>query len=121
MPDCSDLSSGSRVRFPVMMTRLMLVAAMVSAGSFQHSNSLASESTAGIGGTDREIPVVGQKRCGDGTRRDREGAKRVSLPCAVQRPPGVWPRAREARIQARQQLERFSNSGEAAQPADAPA
>jgi hypothetical protein len=34
IPDGSDRSSGSRVRFPVMMTRLMLVAAM-SAGSFR--------------------------------------------------------------------------------------
>src|SRR5918998_170330 len=28
VPDCSDRSSGSRVRFPVRITRLMLLAAM---------------------------------------------------------------------------------------------
>src|SRR4051794_9502072 len=53
LPDWRLRSSGSRVRFPVRTTRLMLVAAMVGRRSFRQFDSLLCESTAGSGGTGR--------------------------------------------------------------------
>src|SRR4051812_19620685 len=128
MPDGSDLSSGSRVRFPVMTTRLMFVAAMV--GRLLSAFELSAWRVYGRVRRDPpELPVLRQKRCEVGTVRDREGAKRGPLPCAVQRHAGAVAsrtgghriRAREARILSETAAREVSNSGEAAQPADAPA
>src|SRR5690349_9326145 len=120
MPDGSERSSGSRVRFPVRTTRLMLVAAMVVGAPFRLV-VLEGESTSGIGGTGlngrflRTIDAVSLHVVADGTQIG---------PFATlfgRRPHGVWPRAREARIRSETAAREVSTSGEAAQPADAPA
>src|SRR3954468_14179950 len=53
LPDWRLRSSGSRVRFPVRTTRLMLVAAMVGRLSFRQFELSDGESTGGSGGIRR--------------------------------------------------------------------
>src|SRR3954451_8202322 len=108
LPDWRLRSSGSRVRFPVRTTRLMLVAAMVGRLSFRHFELSDGESTAGLGGIRRNRRFLRTivTKSAQSARERAQSAFRYPV-----RSGAAWrlaSRARGAQPEASQQLERFS-------------